>query len=758
MLIRITCLITGLLFFSSSTTLAQNLTNELNTPVMLSTLGARLTVVPEPQKNTIRILPLGFNLPELSGLSVQMTAGNHPLSFPPNPENQSTNATVETSPVSILYSMKDAKSQCRLNYELISPITPILDKWRTAPVMILKLTVINEGNSKTDVQLNCLPFDRPAKTIQKDGVNIVQTIFPLQMDPSILESENVLNFISPHLQGLAESKPDAGGSFSLPDSMELAAGCNSSKWQRNESGFISTFNLAPLETQTRFIVLTSFCPSPVMLVDKKPATMAYTQDFSNACEITQESLDTLDALLRRSNQFATLCRNHSDPLFTLALHSFLSNTWLLRLPDGSTRYTEWEGAPLFHCTLDVVMNTAPFHILFTPDFLKDMLIHWPDYFHQNHMPHDMGRGLIIEKNSYPVQMAIEEDTNYILLLHLYGSFTGDWTPAQQHAGILEKLIRNILDSDTDDDGLPNTGTINTFDDAPSVINANENQLYLGVKCAEALESWLEIPLILKNTTLITRTQKRIKKIYSTIENSWTGDHFPICKQASKVKKSLIPMLQTNHSSSQEDLYSAEVSCDGWSNYLFHGWVTRFITGHVPPDAFKEKMRRHMISAHQKTATIYGDAHCNGIRNVWVSQNMWRDLAGLYLNSNPDLMEMKQKYWALQLKTRKHQTNPMAWQGFCDSPFNAYLTAYSRGIPMILYPWAKEKFSLDASKGTIHVELDSSRSPVPLPFFADWNSGEIPHIVWNQDNRWQIQTVESAIHRGFKLIVTQTEHK
>ena len=75
--------------------------------------------------------------------------------------------------------------------------------------------------------------------------------------------------------------------------------------------------------------------------------------------------------------------------------------------------------PFFHSTLDVVFNTAPFHIMFTPDLLKNLLLNWPKYSVDGHLPHDMGRGFIIGKNQYPVKMSIEEDTNYLLLSFLY---------------------------------------------------------------------------------------------------------------------------------------------------------------------------------------------------------------------------------------------------------------------------------------------------------------------------------------------------
>ena len=107
------------------------------------------------------------------------------------------------------------------------------------------------------------------------------------------------------------------------------------------------------------------------------------------------------------------------------------------------------------------------------------------------------------------------------------------------------------------------------------------------------------------------------------------------------------------------------------------------------------MVTHLMTAHLKTNTDFGDSHRDGISNVWISQNMWRDLAAAYLGAELDFKKLHSQYWHNQMvcfqRSRNLPDNAVSspWTGFCDSPESSFLTWYSRGIPLILLPRAMD---------------------------------------------------------------------
>ncbi|MGB3977299.1 MAG: glycoside hydrolase family 52 protein [bacterium] len=673
-----------------------------NLPMQLSRMGSRFTIVPEIHNNHIRILPLGYSLPEYTGLSIVIEKDQQTTAFFGAGGDLSSPLSIDYSPTSLSFSAPIPNTKAVLTCEILSPFTPSLPDWRTAPIMFIKVTLTNKDGQPVNCTVSITGLHDRVHT-HVGGRELAAVAAPLRfsIDQSALIQQDINHHLAPHLTEQRWSNPQFHAFTSDINGVFLLGGRQKDGWESfatPNSGKISvhlqTNSGQSAEATAAVLFYTS---SPILLVDGHACSFSYSKEFRDPIRLLTDALENRHTLLQADAAFRATLQTTSltetlQYLTHTALQSFLACTWSVRLPDGSIRYSEWEGYPLFHSTMDVVFNSCLFHLAYTPDYLKNMLLNWPRYAQDGDMPHDMGKGLVIHENAYPVKMQAEENCNYLLLHAMYAARTHDFSIAKELKPVIERVVQRLISSDTDGDGLPNTGTINTFDDAPVSINMAENQVYLGIKKAAALQAVSSLFPDMLDSTIRQKAQNRVDLIYSSIIKSWTGTHFPIALSApekeagtdpKKISQVLLPHDQ-HHPITAND--SAEDDITGYSNYAAHGLVPLWLCGLHAPSELEALMKTHLETAHEKTTTPYGDAHRDGQQNVWVSQNMWRDLAALYLGADIDFSELHRQYTQVQSLSIGRRDNTGRWEGFCDSPFNAFLTAYSRGIPILGFSW------------------------------------------------------------------------
>ena len=203
-------------------------------------------------------------------------------------------------------------------------------------------------------------------------------------------------------------------------------------------------------------------------------------------------------------------------------------------------------------------------------------------------------------------------------------------------------------------------------------------------------------------------------------DSWSKDHYPIFIKTDR-DDSIKPLHAQIISKSDRNgtkhillpydpdktdgmiIHDTNDDHDGYSNYIAHGLIPLFFVGKGRQLLPADKLSQHLLIASKKTSTKYGDSHRDGQTNVWVSQNMWRDLVALYLGLPLDLdLEYEHKYQALQDDCFQKYSSKGSWYGFCDSPVNSFLTSYSRGIPIIAFPLAKHHISYSKNDKTLYI--------------------------------------------------------
>ncbi|MBN1550110.1 DUF4965 domain-containing protein [bacterium] len=708
-------------------------------PWLLARLGSRFTIVPDIETGTIRILPLGSFLPETAGISCDISFNNGSVSLPSSCSTSGNTRVSGMGLTGIEFHEKVPDVSVDGILRITSLFTPERSKWRTAPVMLIQAGARNYGSDPLEIVVRFHPFQHEKKesiTTEQSDFICLRKRWAFAFDQrSILKGSPADHVNASVRAGFRFRSPET--EFAVKGKADLVVGgLPADGWHLRGSVLENRFTVPPGCESLRDLAISVYTTQNILLIDGSPAAFAYTRDFRGAKEAAREFLINRDRLIKQDNAFNTCFEAWSETsdyqnLATLAFQTFLANTWLMVLPDGSMRYSEWEGYPQYHATMDVVFNTSLFHFMLTPDLLGNMLANWPKYMQNGHMPHDMGKGLIIGKSSYPAPMTVEEDANFILLHYLFAAATGDMSLAASQSQLLDKIAESLLNADTDADGLPDKGTITTFDDAPQYISTAENQIYLGIKTVSALSAYLR----LRTGDVTESTQEGIQeykcKLLTTMKKLWEKDHYPVINMsilsAGQPKYVLHPFVDADEETEQKPV---ETTSAEYSNYLAHGMVPLLVTGQYEKDLSGLKLDEHLAIAHRMTTTEYGDAHAEGQRNVWVSQNMWRDIAGMYMGVDIDTADMLAKYWHLQMLCRRKPQSNEQWQFYCDSPVNGFLSFYSRGVPVLFYPWAMRGVTFNRLTSNINVRSPGKPFRLPMPFLADWKESLMPVLVWS----------------------------
>ncbi len=413
---------------------------------------------------------------------------------------------------------------------------------------------------------------------------------------------------------------------------------------------------------------------------------------------------------------SSLSKTHRD-LLAYTFQSYLSNTWWTSKPDGSDWFSVWEGICFYNSTIDVEYNLGLIYFALWPELLELTFDEWAQ--HENEaetgsfLSHDMGEGCVANAQSYPHQMEIEENANFILMLHAHWRWTGSAEPIERHLGLVKRLVAYIEAADTTGNGFPNVGTANTIDDASPAVQYSNEQTYLGVKCLCALEAVGQIAENLDEKDFATLAQGRARLIQETLEKkAWLDDHYAVCidKDATGLKDAW----------SGEELPAGELEgWDAYSLYTSNGMLYPLMVGlDLPLDV--ERIREDMLNATRASLAEYGCTHSSADRsNIWISQNLWRDFTGAYLGM--DYLDMATRYWDFLT----FENSRPEGRCFVDTYISNNLSYYPRGITSIGVLMSSIGLQIDRVEGKVRFSPVRVPCRMPLTALADWENEQIP---------------------------------
>lgn len=503
---------------------------------------------------------------------------------------------------------------------------------------------------------------------------------------------------------------------------------------------------------------------PVLEVKRRGEThrtpFRYTEHWSNLDEVIQDATASRDEHLAHSRRFEKLLEQAPlEPaerhLLNQGFQSWLSNTFWCSLPGDEKQpfsrdgwFSVWEGSCFFHSTIDVEYNIALLYLTLWPRLLALQLDQWSEH-EQAHeasqgsfLSHDMGVGSHALGQAYPHEMEVEENCNYLLLLQAYTHWTGDKTIATAQADLVERLSKYLVWSDRDGSGFPSEGVANTIDDASPAVQFARKQTYLAVKRAMALRAASTVLTVAAREEPARRYEDLSESDIRKIEQqAWLGDHYAVCVDPSATG--------VNDAWTGKPLpFEKMPGWDAHSIYTTNGLLLPMLVGQ-PNVMDEQRLRRDIISAMRENLSRYGCGHTSlEPENVWVSQNLWRDITARYLGLSSGLPA--QYYWDLQVMSNTHTQS----YGFIDTYINNNLSFYPRGITVIGLLLAGPRLIIDrlAAAGTyITVEPDRHRPQRwPLLPLADWRAGKIPVCVVDEQGRVIIEgKIDPVVVHGDK---------
>ena len=470
------------------------------------------------------------------------------------------------------------------------------------------------------------------------------------------------------------------------------------------SGLCWDFELRPGEEEEKVFIYAGYHPAYALRVHEKKNMFLYTRYFKNIREVVHYAREEYKDINKKVNFFEDIFTKSSLPdetkkLIVFAFQSYIANTWWTF--NDEDWFTVWEGNCRFHSTLDVAYNIELFSLFFWPELLKMQLGKWARYRIKEYLAHDIGDDLYICGQTYDHDMPVEESVNYVLLLYAYWRFTNDNEFVKGKYELVKELLDYLISTDKDGDGIPDVpeAVRNTVDAGSKTIEGSKGQTYLGVKCLSAYIAGKIFGRQYKDKRFEKRCNDWIRKIIVTLsEKSWLKDHFGICLDKNAPGR------------------------NGYSMYATNGLLYLLLTGiDIPlPDLFRQDIESHSRQLMRE----YGCTHSTFDNSTWISQNIWRDLVGLYLGLNT--LGNTTRYWCFQLSQN-------VWAGGAFTDVHQYglrhadLERYPRGLTSIGYLYALGGVSIDLIDGILNIAPPVISFRIPLTVCADWERQKVPYI-------------------------------
>jgi len=498
---------------------------------------------------------------------------------------------------------------------------------------------------------------------------------------------------------------------------------------------------------------------------RKDHVFKYVREFPDARTVALWAEGIMPDALQKTEFFdsilaaSSLSKTKQD-FISFTFQSYLSNTWLtVSASDPEDEwFSVWEGNCKFHSTIDVEYNNGLIYYLLWPELLEKTFDEWsrhertrPDI-DGSFLSHDMGHGLAAIRQAYGHDMEIEENCNFILMLYALWRYTGQRELVQRYYELLKRLIKFIHSADRSGSGFPNEGIANTIDDASPAVQYAREQTYLGIKCLCAADVASIVAEAMNDpgfADLCSSIQSRIR--HTLDETAWLGDHYAVCidKRADLRKPS-------SWSSGVEPDRGELPGWDAYSIYTANGLLYLLMTGRRPELDYS-RIVSDIVTSAKHSLSEYGCFHSSADHsNMWVSQNIWRDLVAAYLGV--DQLDMADRYWAFELF---ENTTGTEGKGGCfiDTYGWNNLCYYPRGITSIGILYAMAGLTIDRVAGKLRINPIRRPLRIPIPTLADWSAGKVPWLEIRQSGEVIIEgkellaPLEIELAQGLRLVET-----
>lgn len=460
----------------------------------------------------------------------------------------------------------------------------------------------------------------------------------------------------------------------------------------------------------------------------------YTQFFPNPESLVQFGKTKAKENLDKSQKFEQiLTRSQTSPetkwVTANAFHTDLANTFLLQDEEGNPSFYVMEGRFRHLNTIDVAHETE-LQAVFAPWRLQMQLHQWEQYLalhditvrgynpykqkffdrregfsaseYGPYLYHDVGDYPFVDEYTnynFGPYMAVEENTNFTLLLYWYWKLSGDDRFVQQRLGLVNVLMQSLINRDMDGTGLADQAVgWSTYDVSEAIKRSTEN-VYLGIKQLVAYEAAAtmmeELAITGSKRTAAESESEGIDGDLS--EDQFANLRFPNQKlrkqQAATYHSEAKKILSTLEGVDQKMGYlpvSLNKSFEGWDQYsilLGEGLFLPGLSG-LQSKTMKKAAKLTESTFEQavpKSKESYGIRLSSGEPVTWFSKVMVADVIAAYWYG-------KQQGWA-RYPYEWNKNNSQAYQDGAYSESKPWLgNWYPRGISVLGYLFYERKFT------------------------------------------------------------------
>ena len=708
------------------------------TESILAKLGSRFALNFRPNRGDIRVSALGRFLDYTADLAVgvRTEAGvERVLPFSKLAEHFEY-VEQELTMNSITFRARSVAAGCLMEVTFTSPFYPRDVELCTAPLFYVDVSI-------SPIR-DMVHWDRVT------GNDLAKGTFFLRLKRGSMEGEQDDEGITWAYRVPLEGSRDVDRAYAPPGAeAEGVAACTErialvgGEGHVTPEGFECPFDATSGAVEFRFI-WAAHVTDPVLEAGQQPTAFKYNEFLPNIESVLAFAGDQEERLRRRSRLFdslfaeSSLAKGHQD-FIAYTFQSYLSNTWWTRKPDGSDWFSVWEGICLYNSTIDVEYNLGLVYFALWPELLELTFGEWEQHEQpEGFLSHDMGEGCVANGQSYPHHMEVEENTNFLLMLHAHWRWTGSVAAIKRHFPLVKRLIAYLEAADKSGNGFANIGTANTIDDASPAVQYSNEQTYLGVKCLCAFHVTAEMADHLGDAELAACCRGRAELIRETLDaEAWLDDHYVVCidKDASGVKDAW----------TGEELGLGELpGWDAYSLYTSNGMLYPLMVGSdLPLDT--DRIRTDMLNATRASLIEYGCTHSSADRsNIWISQNLWRDITGAYLGI--DYLDMATRYWDFL----KFENARPEGRCFIDTYIANNLCYYPRGITSIGLLMGALGLRLDRVAGRLQLAPVRVPCRFPLTALADWDNEQIPWVTCGIEDGRVVCRVQGELPEDVEL--------
>ncbi|NQT85931.1 DUF4965 domain-containing protein [bacterium] len=716
----------------------------------LGRLGSRYSLILDPHRRQVHYGALGLMCQMAGELVIGLDDGKGNFQTLPLTAEGSPFTIVDQrlTMTSVVFEAHSTQLGASLRAEIVAPFWPQDEATSTIPAYILNLRVS---------RLDRVRWTRAADGAKRSGTLRVALRLP---GVTARAHKGAVRFTYPVSVGARSRTGEGGQDLEFVSSGRRAATSGAStdlllplqgEWRARKGALEIPFDVRETDAQEFSVGLACHCDTPFFERRGRPMRLKYATRWPNVDAVAATLQKSHRRLCRKSRAFDALWTQSSLPyaaqnLTCLSFQSYLMCTlWAVGEKKHDDWFSVWEGSCWYNSTVDVTFQESMFYFACWPELLEKLFAQWADHTNDSAaerarlaclgddhpssapeeeldfpgaiMEHDMGSGWTANGQSYHHAMPVEENSNFLILLYTHGQWWGRQELFARHRDTCVDLVEYLLWTDSTGNGFPDRGTANTIDDATPAVQYGRDNVYLGIKRLAALHAAGRMFESIGESTWARKCRAEVRRAVRSLNQGWLGDHFPVCLD--KSAKGLVDCW------SGEPLpYGALPGWDAYSLYTTNGLLPLLLIDDLPPGLDKEKLRRDTVSAARESMTLYGCGHSSmDTENVWVSMNVWRDLAAGYVGEN--MLPHCERYWAQQLFG--NSAGSMKANCFTETSLTNNLVWYPRGACAFGLPLAMARLVFRAGEESVVLDpIAAGRWPL-LPL-ADWKKGIVPWAV------------------------------